>query len=290
RVITLGDLEQRIAQAPQEIAKAQQVAMVLCVGASQAGYCSRICCSTAMKNALKVKELNPQAQVYVLHKDIRTYGFKEALYTQAREKGVLFIRYAEETPPSLRDIGGELRLSATDPILKESLVLAPDLVVLATAIVPSAGAQELSTTLKLPLSREGFFLEAHMKLRPVDFASEGVFLCGSAHYPKFIEEAITQAAAAAARASAILSKEQLEVGGAVAQVESQKCAACLTCVRFCPYKAPFINREGVAEIQVALCQGCGICAAECPAKAIQLLHYKDAQVMAGTQALLEAVR
>ncbi len=160
---------------------------------------------------------------------------------------------------------------------------------MSTAVIPAETNKELSNLLKVPLNKEGFFLEAHVKLRPVDFASDGIFLCGLAHYPKFLEESVTQAKAVAARVGTVLSQKELKVGGAVAQVSHEKCVACLTCVRACPYEAPYITREGVAEIELAKCRGCGICVAECPSKAIDLLNYRDKQVISKTNALFVEV-
>jgi len=179
-------------------------------------------------------------------------------------------------------------------ILGAEMVFAPDAVVLSSALVPSAGSQKLAELMKFACAKEGFFLEAHVKLRPVDFPSEGIFLAGVAHYPKFIDEAVAQAQAAAARASRILSQEMLDVGGVVAVVEPEKCTACLTCVRVCPFDVPVIDHEkvgaggirGAARIAAAACQGCGICVGECPAKAIQLQHYRDEQIICKTEALL----
>ncbi|MDP2659612.1 MAG: 4Fe-4S binding protein, partial [Dehalococcoidia bacterium] len=210
--------------------------------------------------------------------------------TAAREAGVLMVRFADDRPPRLESRDGRLEISFWEPDLRTDMSLKPDLVVLSEAIVPSAGTKELASTLKVPLSREGFLLEAHIKLRPVDFSSEGIFLCGMAQYPKTIDESISQASAAAARATTILAKKQMLVGGVVAKVETDKCAACLTCVRVCPFQVPFITKAGVAQIEAAMCQGCGVCAAECPAKAIQLLNYRDEQVMAKTDALLVAAK
>jgi heterodisulfide reductase subunit A-like polyferredoxin len=299
QVITQQDLMDRIAQGPASLAQARDVVMIQCVGPGpgREWYCSRLCCTVAINNALKVKELNPQATVYVLYKDIRTYGFRERLYTQAREKGIIFVRYTDAAPPQVAESAGRLTVKVADPVLREELELPADLLVLATALVPSEGADSLAPLFKIPQIREGFFLEAHVKLRPVDFAAEGIFLCGSAHYPKFLSEAIAQGYAAAARAATILSKPQLMVGGVVAVVDEARCVGCLTCVRACPYKVPRINAEkrgvggllGAAEIAVAQCQGCGVCAAECPAKAIQLLHYRDEQVLAKTEALFAEV-
>ncbi|MCL5075475.1 MAG: NAD(P)-binding protein [Chloroflexi bacterium] len=288
RVITQLDLEEKMADLSPEVTAAKTVAMIQCVGPAgeRAGYCSRLCCVSAMKNALRLKELNPAATIYVLYKDIRTYAFYEELYTQARSKGVIFLRYDEGQEPQVHLTNGHLECLIADKILDEELTIEPDLLVLSTAVVPNEGGEKLAPILKLPLTKEGFFLEAHIKLRPVDFASDGIFVCGLAHYPKPIEECISQALATAARAATILSKIQLEVGGPVAKVEAEKCAACLTCVRVCPYGVPIINAEGVAEIEAAACHGCGICVAECPAKAIQLAHFRDDQIMVKSEALL----
>ncbi|MDO8689052.1 MAG: 4Fe-4S binding protein, partial [Dehalococcoidia bacterium] len=289
RVITMGDLEEKIEKKPEEIAKVNEVAMVLCVGPWQekSFYCSRTCCTVSIKNAIKIKELNPSANVYVLHKDLRSYGFKERLYTEARRKGVIFIRYTDDRPPRVESVNGQLQVTVWEPSLAEELKLTPDLLALATATVSAQNAKDLGLAFKVPITQEGFFLEAHVKLRPVDFASEGIFLCGTAHYPKFIDEAVAQAMAAAARASTILAKDYLEAGGAVAVVDPKKCVACLTCVRLCPYRVPRINADGVAEISMASCQGCGVCAGECPAKAIELLHYRDAQIISKSEALMK---
>jgi heterodisulfide reductase subunit A-like polyferredoxin len=180
---------------------------------------------------------------------------------------------------------GKIRVVMNDPMLGTPLTLSPDVLVLSSATLPSPDSKKLSKMLKAQLSRDGFFLEAHMKLRPVDFSTEGMFLCGLAHSPKFINEAISQASGSVSRACTILSKDHLEVGGVVSEVILDKCVACLTCVRVCPYNVPEINEDGVADIDIAECQGCGICASECPVKAIQLKHYTDSQVMAKSKAL-----
>ena len=286
RVLTQLDLEAKLAENPSEIQRVKQLAMIQCVGAQNEEYCSRVCCTQALKNALTVKQLNPSAQVSVFFKDMRTFGFKEQIYKDAREKGILFVRYDDDSKPQVAAENGRLVLRAVDPILGEPMEISPDLLTLSTAIAPGESNDSIGSLFKLALSMEGFFLEAHVKLRPVDFPSEGVFLCGLAHYPKFVGESIAQAYAAAARAATVLTKDELKVGGVVSHVDESKCAACLTCVRVCPYNVPRINERGVAEIEVANCQGCGSCASECPAKAIQLLHYKDAQIIAKTDALM----
>ena len=269
------------------------IAMILCVGPAEQ-FCSRICCTTALKNALELKRLNPQARVTILFKDIRTYGFKERLYTQARREGVLFLHYDEHSRPEV-DVSGEcLVIRAHDPNLDLPVELTPDLLVLSNPIVPPDGARELATKFKVPIDQDGFLLEAHVKLRPVDFASDGIFMAGMAHYPKLLDESIVQAKAAAARAARILSRNQLTAGGIVASVDPEKCVGCLTCVRVCPFDVPLItiDQDGVGGIQGAafieptVCQGCGNCVAECPAKAIHLSHFEDDQIIVKVDALL----
>ncbi len=279
RVITQQVLENKLASELAELKPLKKVVMVQCVEREKVGYCSRICCTTAIKNALKLKEALPGVEVYVLYRDIQTYGFKESYYNLAREKGIIFIRYQEgEIEVSKEDTF--LRVKAKELNLNEEIDFEADLLVLSPPITSSDGAKELAQKIKVPLTKEGFFLEAHPKLRPVDFASEGIFVAGWAHYPKHLDETIAQALAASARASTILAQEFLEVGGVVAQVDESKCVACLTCLRVCPYEAPFLNERGCAEIAQAKCQGCGSCVGECPAKALSLSHFLDRQILA----------
>jgi len=291
RVITQEELEKRIFISDSSVWKAKSIVMIQCVGPwdedpSKSFYCSRICCSVAIKNAIKIKELHREASVTILYKDMRTYGFKEAFYTKAREKGVLFVRFDEKRKPSVSLSNGRMSVQLEDPMLHLPLTLHPDILVLSEAVVPNEGSKEIANLFKFPLTLEGFFLEAHVKLRPVDFAADGLYLCGMAHYPKAINETIAQAEAASARAGTILSQEVLQVGGVVAVVEGERCAACLTCVRVCPYGVPVINQRGEAEIDLAKCKGCGSCVAECPARAIELMHFRDQQLWAKTQALV----
>ncbi|MBC7224137.1 MAG: CoB--CoM heterodisulfide reductase iron-sulfur subunit A family protein [Anaerolineae bacterium] len=310
RVLTQANLDALLAGrgegVPADLPTPDQwrsVAMVQCVGpwdepeAQEPFYCSRICCATAVKNAIALKERNPEAQVVILYnRDIRTYGRIEALYTQARRLGVTFVRYPEGERPDIRLEGEKPAIRVTDAALNIDLTLEPDVLVLSEAIVPAEGHQDLAELFKFSCTLEGFFLEAHVKLQPVDFPSEGLYLAGLCHYPKLMEEAQTQALAAAARAARILAKDHLEVGGAVAVVEQARCTGCLTCVRVCPFGAIRINHEavgaggilGAAEVQAAACRGCGICAGECPAKAIQLEHFRDEQIWAKIDALLSA--
>ncbi len=286
-VCTRKELEEKLVK---NTFNSENVVMIQCVGSrtEERTYCSRVCCSGAIKNALKIKEQSPDTNIYVLYKDIRTYGFREKYYREAAEKGIIFIRYDDENLPIVSDDEG-LQVSIREPILNREITLIPDLLVLSNAILPQDGAIELSQMLKLPMTKDGFFLEAHVKLRPVDFATPGVFLAGLAHSPKFIDESIAQASAAAARAGTILSKESLEIGGTISVVDPDKCATCLTCIRVCPYSAPKISKEGVARIDEAECQGCGICVSECPAKAIQLQHFRDDQLLGQCNAILKEV-
>jgi heterodisulfide reductase subunit A-like polyferredoxin len=273
----------------------KSIAMIQCVGPAEK-FCSRICCTVALKNAIRLKELNPGAEVTILYQDIRSYGFKERLYTQAREKGVIFVRYDSKRKPEVSASADlPLAIKVWDPALRRDLGLHPDLLVLSMPVVPNEDVHDLSTKFKVPTDANGFFLEAHVKLRPVDFASDGVFMAGMAHYPKLLDETMIQAQAAAARAARVLSRETLVAGGRVAVVDASKCTGCLTCVRICPFGVPKIRVDltgvggiiGAAYIEAAVCQGCGSCAAECPARAIQLMHYTDAQMISKVGALIQ---
>jgi heterodisulfide reductase subunit A-like polyferredoxin len=291
RVMTQLELEDWIAHQPERLAGLKSVVMIQCVRPKESDhfYCSRTCCTNTMKNAIRLKMLNPGCQVTVLYKDIITYGFREQYYTDARRHGVLFVRYRDEDPPDVKVADGKLMVEVTDPNLERRLHLAPDLVALSMSIVPAGGTQQMADLLHLPLSEEGFFLEADVKMRPMDFVSEGIFLCGMAHYPRFIEEAISSAQAAAGRALTILSMDPFYVGGVIADVDADKCVGCLTCVRTCPFQIPQLlyDRPGVGDlgghawIDPALCQGCGTCTGECPAVAIQLANYRDDQMLTG---------
>ena len=287
RVLTQLELSDRLGRGPLDLPKKPTVVMIQCVEQRNETrpYCSRVCCTTAVKNALAIKKQYPQANVVVLYRDMRTYGFREAAYREAREQGVLFVRYEPEQPPELT-VNGSLDVRFWEPTVRRHLELKPDLVVLAAPMVPRADRGELSDLLRVPLNADGFFLEAHMKLRPVDFASEGLFLCGAAHAPKFITESISQANAVAARAASVLSRDRMPVSGQIAWIDQDKCISCATCVHLCAYMAPQINVMNKAEVQGAVCMGCGSCTAECPAKAITLRHFVDAQILSAIDNLL----
>ena len=280
-----------------------RVTMIQCVGPSEE-YCSRICCTTALKNALKLKELNPSAKITIIYRDIRTYGFKERVYTQAREAGVRFIHFEFDHKPTVSIAGGNgqnkydtnppVTVQVWEPILGREIDLPSDYLVLSNPIVPDPGTKDLANLLKCSTDMDGFFMEAHVKLRPVDFTADGIFMAGLAHYPKFLDETIVQAQAAASRAARVLSQETILTNAKVAHVDPTKCVGCLTCVRICPYDVPKISYEltgvgnitGAAFIEPAICHGCGSCASECPAQAIQLRHSTDHQTLEKINALL----
>ncbi len=276
-VMTQQELEYKL-HGNQFNGSKKSIVMIQCAGSrnGENRYCSRICCSMAVKNALNIKKKNPDANIFVLYRDIRTYGFREKYYRQAREEGVIFIRYDEKDKPAVTDDNG-LRVNVKSPDLPDVLEILADNVILSTGVKAPADNREISDMLKLQLNADGFFLEAHIKLRPVDFATEGIYLCGLAHSPKMLDENITQARAAASRAATVLSKTFLEVGAQVSEVNQEKCISCMTCVHVCPYGAPFANYDGKGEIASAKCMGCGICVSECPARAIQLGHFESKQ-------------
>jgi heterodisulfide reductase subunit A-like polyferredoxin len=288
RVLTQLELAERMEQGQLDDPK--EVVMIQCVGSrnEENPNCSRICCQTAVKNALHLKELNPDMNVYVLYRDIRTYGLLEDYYTKARQKGVLFFRFDAEDPPVVEKSDAGVKVTFNDHILNRPLTVDADLLVL-SAGMQAEDTEELSSILKLARTPEGYFMEAHVKLRPVDMATEGIFVCGTAHSPKLLSETISQANAAAGRAITFLSQPALTLSAVVAKVAPEKCASCLICVRSCPFDVPKINADGVSEIDEALCHGCGICCAECPAKAIQLNWYEDDQILCKVEALLEGV-
>ncbi len=293
KVITQRELEEKIIHKPEEVTSLKDVVMIQCVRPEGvADYCSRVCCTNAMKNAIRFKLFNPNCNVTVLYRDIVTYGFREEYYTEARRLGVIFVRYTDEEPPEVvfDEDYDRMEVRVRDLNLDRWMTLQADLIPLSMSIIPSRGTVQLADMLRVPLSSEGFFEEAQMKLRPMDFMREGIFLAGMAHYPKFLEESISHAMAAAARALALLStQESLYLGGVVAQVDPEKCVGCLTCTRTCPFSIPQVIAEpgrqgvgglgGAAYIDPAQCQGCGTCTSECPANAIQLVNYSDDQIM-----------
>jgi heterodisulfide reductase subunit A len=261
------------------------VVMIQCVGSRDDGhpYCSRICCSQAIKNALELKRVKPDAEVAVLYRDLRTYGFRERLYRDARQAGVVFIQFEAENPPqvSSREPGSNGQLNVRVVMHPESEIvdLVADRVVLSAGIEAQDGTEHLCHLLKLPVTEEGFFLEAHVKLRPVEFAADGVFVCGLAHSPRDIDETIAQAHAAGVRAVGLLAKKQLTSTPIIAAVNPRFCSACGVCVDVCPYGARLLEPGmSQAEVVEVLCQGCGACVVACPNKASQQKGFDFGQV------------
>jgi heterodisulfide reductase subunit A-like polyferredoxin len=285
RVLTLLDLGARLRQEPQLASHLGSAAFIGCVGpwdqlgSAQAWRCSRGCCETMLRKAAFLKQANPAAEVVVLMREVNAYGFREELYTAARRAGVLFVRWQPGEPPSLRESAGALELAVKDSSLQETLSLRPDLVVLAAAVVPRADAAATAARLDVPLGADGFVREWEAKTRGFASLEPGVFLCGLAHGPKPLPEVIPQALAAAQQALVLLSQPALEPGGTVAEVDAGRCAACLTCLRVCPYGVPRLEdpepgrRRRRSVIDPFRCQGCGTCAGECPADAIQLRRH-----------------
>jgi heterodisulfide reductase subunit A-like polyferredoxin len=289
RVITQKEMEEKIAHHWDEVSRSRHIMMIQCVGSRtpERPNCSRICCSIAVKNALKIKEKNPNIKVTILYRDIRTYGLMERYYTQARNQGIEFIQYDLDSKPDLRVEGGLLKLKVKDRILGEEVTLQPDLVALASAIVPYEN-EALAKMLKVPLTADGFFLEAHMKLRPVDFATDGIFLAGLAHFPKSISESISQAGAAVARATAAIAKGYVSVLPTISEVDQTRCVGCGLCELLCPFSAIRVietEKGSKAETIAASCKGCGVCASSCTQKAVTVHHFTDEQLTAQIEAL-----
>ena len=276
---------------PEKVKHAETIVFIQCVGSRDENrpYCSRICCTASVLQAISIKENNPDTNVFILYRDIRTYGEKECLYKKAREMGVVFIRYSLDNKPIVTEADDGLDVSVFDPILQMNLKIKADYLNLATAIEPAENA-EISEFYKIPLNSENFFMEAHAKLRPVEFANDGIFLCGLAHYPKAIEESISQAMAAASRATTILSKPSIDVSPLVSQVDAEKCIGCGLCEEICAFNAIVLEEiEGKgyrAKNISASCKGCGLCAASCPQQAIDMLHFRDQQIVASVYAAL----
>jgi heterodisulfide reductase subunit A len=294
RVLTLLELEEEIAQGNSKVTSCRSLVIIQCVGSrsDERPYCSRVCCGQSIKCALKLKEINPEIDIYILHQDMRTYGFKEDYYREAANRRVNFIRFDPQDKPEVEIIeeggGNILRVIVADVLLGKQLMLDADILALGVAIIPSADNKILSQLFKVPLNQDGFFLEAHMKLRPVDFATDGIFMCGLAHSPKFIEESIAQAQAAASRAAGILSQKQLEAAGITAYVDWEKCIGCGICKSLCPFGAielKTVEQEVKAEIITASCKGCGLCSTHCPRRAITIGCFTDEQIISQICAL-----
>jgi heterodisulfide reductase subunit A len=298
RVFTLLELEEQIAKKEPKVVNARSLVMIQCVGCrnEERNYCSRVCCNNAITCALKLKEINPQMDIYIIFRDMRTYGFAEEYYREAANREVRFIRYEPEDKPVVEAVeeGGEriLRITVTDPILGQKIALDADILALAAAVIPATTNGEICKLFKVPLNPDGFFQEAHVKLRPVDFAADGVFLCGTAHYPKPITEAISQAYGAAGRAATVLSKDSITASGAICEVDESKCIACGACIAACRYGAIEFHEtpQGKkARVIPVLCKGDGLCNSRCPTGAIYLKHFTDEQIFAAIDAAVKTL-
>ncbi|MCK4412496.1 MAG: CoB--CoM heterodisulfide reductase iron-sulfur subunit A family protein [Candidatus Eisenbacteria sp.] len=288
RVLTQLELEERLTKGDESLQDAESLVMIQCVGCRQEdrNYCSRVCCGEALKNALKLRERNPELDIYILFRDMRSYGFKEDFYREAADKDVIFVRWEPQDPPQVETATNEhgkpvVRVTVADPILGQKLELDADLLVLSAAVIPSAGSREAARLFKVPMSPDGFFQEAHVKLRPVDFAADGVFLCGTAHYPKHMLEAISQAYGAAGRAVTLLSQDTVTASGSVCEVREDDCVSCGACITVCTYGAIEFRdtpKGKKAWVNPVLCKGDGLCNAKCPTNAIILKHYTDEEL------------
>ena len=288
RVLTQLELEERVVRGDGRILGAKSLVMIQCVGCRQAerNYCARICCSQAVKNALALKKLRPEMDITILFRDMRTYGFREDSYREAASLDVKFVRWEPEDKPQVEAVEEEgrpvLRVSVPDPVLVKKLALDADRVVLSAAVIPAAGSQKLARMFKVAMNPDGFYQEAHVKLRPVDFAAEGVFLCGTNHYPKHISEAIAQSLGAAGRAASLLSQETVTASGSVCEVNEHDCISCGACISACLYGAIDFHDtpEGKkATVNPVLCKGDGLCCAKCPTNAVMLKHFTDKEVL-----------
>ncbi|MEI7673330.1 MAG: FAD-dependent oxidoreductase, partial [Deltaproteobacteria bacterium] len=288
RVMTNLELEEQITKGEERVINARSLVMIQCVGCrnEDRNYCARICCGHSVKNALKLKEINPRMDICILFRDMRTYGFSEDYYRDASDKDVRFIRYEPQDKPRVEAVEQDgrpiLRVTVTDFILGKRLAIDADLLALAAAVVPSAGNRELSLLFKVSLGPDDWFKEAHAKLRPVEFGTDGVYLCGTAHYPKQITETIGQAYGAAGRVLTLLSHDTVTASGSVCEVNENRCVSCGACITVCTYGAiEFCDTpEGrVARVNPVLCKGDGLCNTVCPTAAISLKHFTDEEIL-----------
>jgi heterodisulfide reductase subunit A len=298
RVMTHLELEEQINQGNERVVHAESLVMIQCVGCrnEDRNYCSRVCCSESIKNALKLKEINPKVDIYILFRDMRTYGFSEDYYREAADKDVKFIRYEPQDKPEVKPGKSEegravLKVTAPDYILGVKVEIDADIVALAAAITPPAGSEEVSRLFRVTLGPDGFFQEAHVKLRPVEFAADGVYLCGMAHYPKSISETINQAYGAAGRVLTLLSHDTIVASGSICEVDEKRCIGCGQCISACTYDAIELRETRGADkavVNPVLCKGDGLCNAKCPTGAIQLKHFTDEELLAQIDAAVEA--
>ncbi|MBW2180564.1 MAG: CoB--CoM heterodisulfide reductase iron-sulfur subunit A family protein, partial [Deltaproteobacteria bacterium] len=294
RILSSLELDKKLIDKDPSLKKLSTAVFIQCVGSREPErpYCSRVCCTHSIENALQLKKLNPEMNVFILYRDIRTYGEREYVYKKAREAGVIFIRFDLDNKPQVDITDGKLTIKTIDPILGLPVEIETDLVTLATAIVPNK-VEQLANFFKVPLNDDGFFIERHAKLGPSEFATDGVFLCGLAHYPKPIDESIAQAKAAASRAVTLLAQKNVFMSGTIALTDPMNCSSCGVCVSICPYSAPSFTEEGrfagKAEINPILCKGCGLCVSSCRSGAIHLRGFDNNQIFAQIFSMNEAV-
>jgi heterodisulfide reductase subunit A len=288
RVMTHIELEEKVVNGDEKVTGAESLVMIQCVGCrnKDRNYCSRICCQESVKNALALKDINPDMDIYVLFRDVRTYGFAEDYYREARDKNVRFIRYEPDDEPLVVAVNEDgkniLKVTVTDQTLNKKVAIDADVLALAAAVIPSAQAKDVAQSFGVSMGQDGFFKEAHVKLKPVEFAADGVYLCGTAHYPKLISEAISQAYGAAGRALTMLSHDTVVASGSVCDVDEAKCIGCGACVSACTYGAIELKESkqgGKAMVIPVLCKGCGLCNSKCPSGAIQLKHFTDEELL-----------
>jgi len=283
RVLSQRELELQITDGT--LATARSVIMIQCAGSREPDrpYCSRICCTQAVKNALKLKQLRPELDLYILYREVRTFGSREAYYQAARDAGVVFLRYDLDHKPQVEAQPQHLQVQLTDPVIGQTLTLHPDLLVLSTAIVPEP-QQPLAQALQVDLDDYGFFHEEHAKMKPLDLGKGGFYVAGLAHSPRFLDETIAQAQGAAMRAAAFLAPQALADRPSAVWVNERLCSFCGLCVEACPFQARVMNYDTrVADVDYALCQGCGVCAMVCPNKATKQKAFEHDQLLAALE-------
>ena len=290
RVLTSLDLDRRFINHDPSLKQARSAVFIQCVGSrsKERPYCSKVCCTHSVLSALRLKETHPEMDIFIVYRDMRTYGLREDIYREARSKGVLFIRYDESTELKVAKDQNDLQVLFTSAVLNREMEIRPDLLILATAVVPPK-ENPVAKLFKVPVNNDGFFVEAHVKLRPIDFATDGVFVCGLAHSPKPIDESIAHGLGAAARAVTLLSQKEMFGNAIVALINPESCVGCQGCLKVCPYEAiRYLDDKRICEINEVICKGCGACAATCPSASAQLKRFTGKQIYAQIEKAMAA--